>query len=119
MKKKTIGEILQFKASSKNRKFDSSINTINYNKICEISPILKKFFELSYLTVFNEYYYKNTKNFIYEGKDINISPRTKLFIDLIQKNFGAAEKMQQIALNNFIENKKNEKSPIFVINKKK
>ena len=119
LKNKTIGEILQFKASSKNRKFDPSINTITYKKLCELSPIIKKFFELSYLYVFNEYYYKNSKNFNYVGKNINISQINKLFIDLIQKNFGAAEKMQQIALNNFIENKKNEKSIIFVINKKK
>ena len=119
LKNKTIGEILQFKASSKNRKFDSSINATTYKKICELNPILKKFFELSYLTVFNEYYYKNSKNFVYEGVNINISQRTKLFVDLVQKNFGAAEKMQQIALNNFIENKNQEKSPIFVINKKK
>ena len=93
LKNKAIGEILQFKASSKNRKFDSSINSVIYNKICELSPVLKKYFELSYLTVFNEYYYKNTKNIIYEGKIINISQRTKLFIDLVQKNFGAAQKM--------------------------
>ena len=119
LKNKAIGEILQFKASSKNRKFDSSINSVIYNKICELSPVLKKYFELSYLTVFNEYYYKNTKNIIYEGKIINISQRTKLFIDLVQKNFGASEKMQQIAFNNFVENKKNIKTPIFVINKKK
>ena len=120
LKNKTIGEILQFKVSTKNRRFDSFVNKIIYEKVCELSEIMKSFFELSYLTVFNEYYYKNKRTINFAGKNVNISHRTKLFIDLFHKNIEVAEKMQQIALNNFIELKKNEKlPPIFVINKKK
>ena len=115
LKNKTIGEILQFQASSKNKKFDSTINQTIYQKVCELNPFLKNFFQLSYLELFNEYYYKNERKFCIEGINVNISQRTKLFNDLIQKNYGAAEKIQLIATNNFI---KSYKKPIFVINKK-
>ena len=120
LKNKTIGEILQFKVSSKNRKFDSFANQSIYEKICELSQILKTFFELSYLTVFNDYYYKSQRTISFGGKNITISSRTKLFTDLVHKNIGAAEKMHQIAINNFVELKNNKKlPPVFVINKKK
>ena len=80
---------------------------------------MKSFFEFSYLTVFNEYYYKSQRTISFGGKNINISQRTKLFTDLVHKNIESAEKIQQIALNNFIELKNNKKiPPIFVINKK-
>lgn len=119
LKNKTIGEILQFKASSKNRKFESFVNQTIYQKICELSQIMKGFFEFSYLTVFNEYYYKSQRTISFGGKNINISQRTKLFTDLVHKNIESAEKIQQIALDNFIELKNNKKiPPIFVINKK-
>lgn len=118
LKNKKIGEILQFQASSKNRKFDSSVNQQTFEKVCQLSPFLKNFFELSYLEVFNNYYYKSNRHFIFEGVQVNISQRTKVFIDLIQKNIGAAEKIKQITMNNFIENQLDYKLPIFVINKK-
>lgn len=118
LKNKKIGEILQFQASSKNRKFDSSINQQIFEKVCQLSPFLKNFFELSYLEVFNNYYYKSNRHFVFEGVQVNISQRTKVFIDLIQKNNGDAEKIKQITLNNFIEKKLDYKLPIFVINKK-
>ena len=116
LKNKTIGEILQLKASSKNKKFDSSINEIIYNKVCKLSPVLKNFFELSYLEIFNEYYYKNKNTFCLEGINVNMSQRTKVFNDLLDKNIGEAEKIQLIVSNNYI---KPYKKPIFVINKKK
>ena len=113
---------MQLKASSKNRKFDSSINQQNFNKICEISPILRNFFKLSFINVFNDYYSKTTRNFTFEGIKINISQRTKLLIDLLAKNPEAEDKIQQIASTNFANIQKNDndnKQPIFIINKKK
>ena len=83
-----------------------------------IKPIFEKFFELSYLEVFNNYYYKSNRHFVFEGVQVNISQRAKVFIDLIQKNNGDAEKIKQITLNNFIEKKLDYKLRIFVINKK-
>ena len=121
LKNRTIGEILQLKASSKNRKFESSVNHETYIKICEICPILRNFFKLSFITVFNNYYYQNMRIFSYEGKTVNISQRTKLFIDLLAKNSEAADKIQHIASTNYIEEHKNNnnKTPIFIINKNK
>ena len=107
---------MQLQASSKNKKFDSSINKIIYDKVCQLNPILKNFFQLSYLEIFNEYYYKNKTNFCLEGVNINISQRTKIYNDLIQKNPGVAEKIQLVVSNNYI---KSYKKPIFVINKNK
>lgn len=117
LKNKTIGEILQFDASSKNRKFDASINLRTYQKICGISPSLQKFFEISYLELFNKYYYKNNRIICFEGKNIIISQKTKLFEDLIQKNIESADKIKQIAINNFIEKQQSYKLPIFKIKK--
>ena len=118
LKNKTIGDILQFKASSKNRKFSDSINEQIYQKVCYLSPFLKHFFNISYLQLFSEYYFKVNRSFCIEGINVNISQRTKFFVDLVQKNIEAADKMQQIAINNFIESKKEVKQPIFLINKK-
>ena len=116
LKQKKVGEILQLKASSKNKKFDSSINEIIYDKVCKLSPVLKNFYELSYLEVFNEYYYKNKNSFSLEGINVNMSLTTKGFNDLLDKNIGAAAKIQLIVSNNYI---KPYKKPIFVINKNK
>ena len=118
LKNKTIGDILQFKASPKNKKFSDSINEQIYQKVCYLSPFLKHFFNISYLQLFSEYYFKANRSFCIEGINVNISQRTKFFVDLVQKNIEAADKMQQIAINNFIESKKEVKQPIFLINKK-
>ena len=122
LKNKTIGEILQFDASSKNKKYNNSINKQIFKKVCEISPYLTNFFNMSYLEFFSEYYFKYNRAFLFEGKIVNMSKNTRIFIDLIQKNSADAEKIMQIAINNFIETKNennNNKSPMFIINNKK
>ena len=48
LKNKTIGEILQFRASPKNRKFEYSINQQIYEKICTLNPFLKQFFDICF-----------------------------------------------------------------------
>ena len=49
---------------------------------------------------------------------MNLSQKTKFFSDLIKKNDIGAEKIQQIAVHNFIENDKNSNQNIFIISKK-
>jgi sRNA-binding carbon storage regulator CsrA len=118
LKNKTIGEILQFKASSKNRKFIDSINQQIYQKIYTSNPFLKQFFDMSYLDLFNNYYYKSNRNFIFEGIKVKISPKTKFFVDLLQKNYLVVDKIKHIAMTNFNQNDENTKNPFFVIKKK-
>ena len=118
LKNKTFGEILQFQASSKNRKFSDSINKQIFQKVVNLSPFLNNFFNMPYLQLFNNYYLKCNRTFVLEGVKVNLSQKTKLFVDLIQKNNNAADKIKQIAAHNFIESTNDIKQPIFVINKK-
>ena len=120
LKKKKIGDILQFEVSSKIRKFNNSINKEIYQKVCELSPFLNNFFNMSYLELFNKYYFKSKTIIFVEGKNVNISERTKFFSDLIEKNNEGAQKIQEIAIHNFIESENNNdnKQTIFIINKK-
>jgi len=118
LKNKTIGEILQFRASPKNRKFEYSINQQIYEKICTLNPFLKQFFDMSYLELFNNYYYKSNRNFTFEGIKVKITQKTKFFVDLLQKNYLVIDKIKHIAMENFSQNDENSKSPIFVIKKK-
>ena len=117
---KKIGDILQFEVSSKIRKFKNSINKEIFKKVCELSPFLNNFFNMSYLELFNKYYFKSKTIIFVEGKNVNISERTKFFSDLIDKNNEGAEKIQEIAIHNFIESENNNdnKQTIFIINKK-
>ena len=116
LKSKKVGDILKLRASPKNRKFDSNINEIIFNKICGINPFLKEFFELSYLDMFNNYYIKEEREIDVEGYHVKLSQRTKNFNDLIEKNQASSLKLREIAEQFFITKKKNV-NPIFVIEK--
>lgn len=118
LKNKTIGEILQFKISPKNRNFVESINQQIYQKICISYPFLKQFFDMPYLELFNNYYYKSNRNISFEGIKLKISQKTQFFVDLLQKNYLVADKIKHIAIENYSQNDENNKSPFFVINKK-
>ena len=118
LKNKTIGEILQFKVSPKNRNSVESVNQQIYQKICISNPFLKQFFDMPYLELFNNYYYKSNRNFSFEGVKLKISQKTKFFVDLLQKNYLVADKIKHIATENFSQNDENNKSPFFVTNKK-
>lgn len=115
LKKKNIGDILQFQASSKNRKSDDDVNKQTYEKICNLFPFFNDFLKMNYVELFNVYYFKSIKKIYLGGKIINLSEKTKTFSDLLEKNKDAAEKIQKIAFHNFIENE-NKKS-IFIIRK--
>lgn len=117
LKSKKIGDILQFNASPKNKKFDKSINQKTYETICILSPFLKEFLEMPYLEMFKLYYTKTTREFDVGNYWVTLSQRTRLFIDLINKNKESAEKIKEIA-NQYFSYKKKETSQIFVINKK-
>ena len=74
---------------------------------------------MSYLELFSEYYFKYNREFFFQGKNISLSKNTRIFVDLIQKNSADAEKIRQVAINNFIETKIDNKPPMFIINDKK
>ena len=67
--------------------------------------------------MFNNYYCLNEREINVEGYKIKLSQRTRLFIDLIEKNKNSEEKIKEIAEQYFINKKKNQ-NPIFVIDKK-
>ena len=113
---KNIGEIVQLKASPKNKKFDKDINKIIYEKLCNIE-IFKKLFEISYLEIFNQFYYQENREIDVFGVKVKLSQRTKLFADLLEKNKTSIEKIKEIAEEIFV-NKKKDSSKIFVIQKK-
>lgn len=112
---KNIGEIVQLGASPKNKKFDENINRIIYDKLCNIE-LFKKLFDISYLDMFNKYYYQDKREFDVFGYKVNLSSKTKLFFDLLQKNETSAGKIKEICEEYFL-NKKKDPSQIFVIEK--
>ena len=112
---KTIGDIVQVKASSKNKKSDENINKIVHDKLCNID-IFKKLFVISYLEMFNKYYYQNKREIDFFGYKVNLSQRTKLYMDLLKKNKESAENIKKIA-EEYFSNKTNDSNQIFVIKK--
>ena len=115
LKSKNIGDILQLKASPKNKKFNENINKLTFDYICKVNPFLKKFFEISYLDMFNNYYCQNERELYIKGYKVILSERTKLFNDLISKNLSSASKLKDIAREYF--NNKNNLNPIFLVKK--
>ena len=111
---KNIGEIVQLEASPKNKKFDKNINKIIYEKLSNIE-IFKKLFQLSYLEMFNRYYYQEGKDIDAFGYKIKISQRTKFFSDLLNKNITSSGKIKEISEEYFLQKK--DINPIFVIKK--
>jgi hypothetical protein len=117
LKSQKIGDILQLKASPKNKKFDGNINQKTFEKICNMNQFLKNFFEMSYLDMFNNYYCINEREVNVEEYKVKLSQKTRLFIDLIEKNKSSAEKIREIAEQYFINKKRNLNNPFFVIKK--
>ena len=85
LKSKNISDILQLKVSPKIKIHDESANEKIYQKVIDMCPFLNDFFQQNYLKFFKDYYCKNNKIFEVNGKTIQISSRTKTFIDLIKK----------------------------------
>ena len=118
LKKSKIGDILQLKASTKNKKSKDDVNIRIYEKVCNLYPCLNHFFDMYYLDLFNQYYFKSIKVISFEGKNITLSRNTRVFSDLLTKNRKAAEKIQEVAIRNFIGNTNGDnKQTIFIIKK--
>ena len=116
LKKKSIGEILQLKASPKLKVHDDSVNKNIYNKVCSLFPFMKIFLQRSYVSLFKEYYYNKNKIFIINGRFIPLSIKTKTFHDLTNKNYAYKEKLKYIAINYFLTKFKKFKKPNFMVN---
>ena len=97
-----ISDIIQMKPSPKMKIHHESVNQDIYKQICNILPFMKEFFDQNYLTLFKIYLGKRDKIFIVNGKKINISEKTKIFIDLIQKNKVYKEKLFFVAKYYFL-----------------
>ena len=118
LKKSKIGDILQLKASTKNKRSKDDVNIRIYEKVCNLYPCLNHFFDMYYLDLFNQYYFKSIKVISLEGKNITLSKNTRAFSDLLAKNRKAAEKIQEVAIRNFIDNTNGDnKQTIFIIKK--
>ena len=114
LKNLKLGEILRLKASSKFKKYNlDTINIDIYSKVCALNPFFKDFYQINYLDFFNEYYIQDTRTFIFDGKEITFSEKTKFFNDLLKKNLFSADKMKQI-INTQYNYKNND---IFIVNK--
>lgn len=111
---KNIGEIVQLDASPKNKKFGRDINKIIFDKLSTIENF-KKLFQLSYLEMFNKYYYQEPKDIDIFGYKIKLSQRTKFFSDLLGKNKSSSEKIKEITEEYFLPKK--DSNPVFVIKK--
>ena len=112
---KNIGEIVRLEASPKNKKFDKNINNNIYEKLCN-NELFKNYFKISYLDMFNKYYYQDKREIDVFGIKVTLSQRTKLFSDLLGKNNTSEKKIIEISGQYFVNFKK-DSSPIFIIKK--
>ncbi len=107
LKSKKIADILKMRPSPKMKNHESFVNEVIYNKVCKLCPFLYEFLEQNFMTLFKDYYYNNKNKFyIVNGKQINISDKTKNFNDLINKNYAYKDKIKFIVLNTFFEDSK-------------
>jgi hypothetical protein len=86
-KLKTIGEILQLRISPKMKTHETSANNNIYEDICNRSPLMKDFLQMQYITLFKEYYHNKDRKFEVSGKIVQLSSKTKIYYDLILKNY--------------------------------
>ena len=94
LKSCTIKDILLMKISKKYRKCEEDNNKQVYNFICEEAnkneelSWINYFFNMNYLEFFKNYYFTDEKKdyFSFQDKKINLSEKTELFYDLLEKN---------------------------------
>ena len=99
LKSKDIGEILQLKISPKIKLYDGSFNKDIYDTIYKKYPAIQAYMNKSYKSLFKEYYNNKNKIFKVNGQLIYLSPKTKIFNDLLIKNIKYKEKMKYVAIN--------------------
>ena len=129
LKTSSIKDILKIDISSKHQKCGENFNKKLYDFICEKADKdenlrwIKDFFDMNYLELFNQYYYKISKNenyFYFEDKMIKLS-QAKPFYYLFEKNKSDPlyqDRLIKISERCFIGLKK-PCPEIFSINKKK
>ena len=116
LKKKTIEDIVKLKISPKIKQ-DENINKHIYDIVVQKLPIIKKFFNRNYLSLFKEYYESPDGGFKFNGKDISLSHRTKsrTFNSLINKNYRFSEKIKYVSINYYFNTYKRLKKPNFKV----
>ena len=102
LKKKTVVQLLQLEISPKNKNYDRYTNSLTYIKVCNKLPFMKNFMDQGYLNMFNNYYFSSSKVFIINGKLINLSERTKIFSDLLNRNYPYKERIRYVLVNYFL-----------------
>ena len=113
LKSKNISDILQLKVSPKIKIHDESANEKIYQKVIDMCPFLNDFFQQNYLKFFKDYYCRNNTIFEVNGKTIQISSRTKSFIDLIKKYDKYKNNLKYIAAKYSMKKKKKKDNNIF------
>ena len=106
LKKKNVVQLLQLEISPKNKRFDKFTNSQTYIKVCNRLPFMKNFMDQGYSDMFNNYYFASNKVFIVNGKLINLSERTKIFTDLLNRNYPYKERIKYVLVNYFLFNYK-------------
>ena len=114
LKQKKIRDILQLPISWKYLRIFRDTNKSIFQEVSSLLPFLNDYFNMTYLEVFNKFYIKSEKVINFEGKNIYLSEKTKVFSDLLEKNKSIAGKIQILVENNFVK-KKNKN--LFIIQK--
>ena len=99
LKKCKYSDIIQMNISLKNKKLSKNLNKETYMEICKISPELQKFFDKNYLYIFQKFYcrLKKNQNIIdIDGIKVELSPLTKGFLYLLEKNEPVKEKINKV-----------------------
>ena len=88
LKRSSIKDILKFEISDKYKRYNKNSNKELLEKVISSSTFLNNLFEMKYIKLFNYYYNKEEplKKIIFENKEIILSPKTKSFYELLEKN---------------------------------
>ena len=87
LRESSIGDILQKDISKKYKRYDKSENRKSFGKVVASSKWLRELFMMNYLELFNYYYNQEEplKKLVFKNKEINLSPETETFFDLLEK----------------------------------
>lgn len=94
IKKIIYKDIFYLPISKKNKGQYTEENTNKnfYESICCKYPLLKEFFDQTYLYIFENYYYKNKKIISFHGLNFSLSETTKTFDFLLNKGKNISRK---------------------------
>ena len=89
LKRSSIKDILKFEISDKYKRYNKNSNKELLEKVISSSTWLSNLFNMKYLKLFNYYYYNKEeplKKIIFENKEIILSPKTKSFYELLERD---------------------------------